>query len=335
MNAETFYREAQTFLEQLFLRLSGQNVTFERHWQIDHLCYRASSLQSYESFKKSFEGFADLLIESDVNGRPIATYKLSKPVHFKDWSIDVVELPAPKPGKVTIEGFEHLEVVSDLTFVELKSRYPQCEFNESGLKKDFNQELEINLAPLALKFHPLSLESVIRLEKNAEIHKAIKESQILKLFSAYEPRIVGTFPLDLAVSGSDVDVLLYADDLDSLQKEFQQHLGVFTDFNMKRLTVSGVDSVVASFTFKDVPFEIFAQPTPTSHQTANRHFLVEERLLCLGGAAFHGKIQELRKQGLKTEPAFAAALGLGGDAYAELLSLQKLSESQLKERFSF
>nr|BFD61083.1 hypothetical protein CKG001_31900 [Bdellovibrio sp. CKG001] len=330
MNTATFYHEAQTFLEQIFAMLVAQKVVLEKHWHIDHLCYRAASLQSYENFKKSFASFADLLIESDVNGRPIATYKLRKSVHFEGWSIDVVELPAPKPGKVTIEGFEHLEVVSDLTFSELKERYPHCEFNESGLNKDFNQELEINLGALAIKFHPLSLESVVRLEKKSSVYKAIKESQVLKVFRAYDPRIVGTFPLDLDVPGSDVDILLSAADMDSLHNNLQQHLSSYADFTVRRTAVSGVDSLVASFKFYDVPFEIFAQKTPTAHQAANRHFLVEERLLCHGGPTLLRKVQGLRGDGLKTEPAFAAALEIKGDAYAELLSLQQLGESQLR-----
>lgn len=88
-----------------------------------------------------------------------------------------------------------------------------------------------------------------------------------------------------------------------------------------------------SFKFKNVSFEVFAQQTPTAHQTANRHFLIEERLLCLGGMKFQKKVRGFRAQGLKTEPAFTAALGLKGDAYTELLSLQQLSESQLKVQF--
>lgn len=59
------------------------------------------------------------------------------------------------------------------------------------------------------------------------------------------------------------------------------------------------------------------------------HFLIEERLLKLGSKPFVNRIQQLRHRGLKTEPAFAAALHLEGDPYVELLKLQTLDEETL------
>ncbi|WP_235046190.1 VOC family protein [Bdellovibrio bacteriovorus] len=320
---------AQDFLQRVFNKLDAQNIQLDKHWFIDHLCYRVSSLENYNVFKTQFASFAELLIESDVNGRPIATYKFAEPIRFRDWSIQVVELPAPKPGKVTVEGFEHFEVVADSGFDEIKARYPKAVFSESGLKKDFNPELEISLDELAIKFHPLSLESVIRLEKNEAVYAAVKSSGVLKALKVHQPLLVGTYPLGMNVSGSDVDVLINVPDLTAAETLFRKNFSGFENFKIE--THAQYAAVTASFDFQGVPFEVFAQVKDTAKQNANLHFLVEERLLHVGGSSLAEKILALRKAGDKTEPAFARALGLSGNPYDELLRLQTLSESELRQ----
>jgi len=49
--------------------------------------------------------------------------------------------------------------------------------------------------------------------------------------------------------------------------------------------------------------------------------LIEHKLLSTKGEKFRQDIIDLKNQGYKTEPAFAKLLGLGGDAYEELLKL--------------
>ncbi|WP_374031447.1 DUF4269 domain-containing protein [Bdellovibrio bacteriovorus] len=202
-------------------------------------------------------------------------------------------------------------------------------FSESGLKKDFNPELEISLDELAIKFHPLSLESVIRLEKNEVVYAAVKSSGVLKSLKEHQPLLVGTFPLGIDVSGSDVDVLINVPDLTAAETLFKKHFSGFENFKVE--THAQYSAVTASFDFQGVPFEVFAQVKDSAKQSGNRHFLAEERLLHVGGASLGDKILALRKAGDKTEPAFAKALGLSGNPYDELLRLQKLSESELRQ----
>jgi hypothetical protein len=49
--------------------------------------------------------------------------------------------------------------------------------------------------------------------------------------------------------------------------------------------------------------------------------ITEYRILLEKGEAFRSQIVELKRQGMKTEPAFALLLGLEGDPYLELLKL--------------
>lgn len=51
--------------------------------------------------------------------------------------------------------------------------------------------------------------------------------------------------------------------------------------------------------------------------------LIEYNLLKTYGDPFRERIIQLKKQGIKTEPAFAQLLGLKGDPYLALLDLEK------------
>ena len=160
---------AQDFLSELFRDLSEKNIEVKKEWQIDHLCYRVDSLARYQQLKMEFADFAELLIESEVNGRLISTFKLYESIKFRDWSIGVVELPAPKISKPTIEGFEHVEVVVDIPFSEIEAKYSHLRLDRGGLLKTLNPELEIVLGLRNIKFHHMTLEQVIDFEK-AQAH---------------------------------------------------------------------------------------------------------------------------------------------------------------------
>jgi uncharacterized protein len=165
MKLDEFIDQAHLFLENIFQKMEAKNIFLKEHWNVDHLCFRVSSIEKYEKYKQIFSSWSQLLIESEINGRMIASYKLNAPILFKHFKIEVVELPAPKPGRKTPDGFEHIEVVCDLSFSEIKKLYPFCDFDESGLNKSFNQDIKVQLNGFALKFHHMSLESVIAIEK--------------------------------------------------------------------------------------------------------------------------------------------------------------------------
>lgn len=322
--------QANNFLNMAFAELRVNNFTLEEHWHIDHLCYRTSTQENYLSTKRRFEQFSRLLIESEVNGRFISTFKLPTPIIFNDWAIDLIEVPAPKVGKITIDGFEHFEVVCDLTFDEIKSRYAQCQFDESGLSKDFNQELEISFNGFAVKFHHISLESVINIEANPSVFSALKNSNTLKILKPFMPLMAGTFPLNINVAGSDIDILVSADDVSVLKQVLKEKFCGFDNYKCNEIIVKGEPTVLISFSYQGIDFEIFGQKIPSIRQQGYLHFLIEERLLKTGGNLFAQKVKEARTRGLKTEPAFAKVLELGGDPFEELLLIQKWKNSALK-----
>ena len=329
MNQIKFEELAVDFLEQLFKKITASGIEIASHWDIDHLCYRVDSLDRYQELKHLFEAFSTQLIESDVNGRPIATFKLNSSIKFKDFSIDVVELPAPKPSKPTKEGFEHIEIVCDVPFNELEEKYRHLKLDLGGLKKDFNQEFEIDLGERNLKFHHMSLESVIRVEENKKVYNSLEESKILKSFKKFTPFIAGTFPLGIFTETSDLDVLMYAKDLNELENLLKTEYGLMDSFSSRITKVDELETLIVNFNLNKVPFEVFAQNKEVTKQKAYLHFQIEERLLKLSGNSFRKKILEKRMEGLKTEPAFAEVLKIKGDAYVELSLLQKTSNTKL------
>lgn len=334
MNESLIHKQAIDFLNQAFNELHKSDVSLEKHWHIDHLCYRTSTQENYLSTKKYFEAFSKLLIESEVNGRLISTFKLHSPIIFGDWDIDLIEVPAPKKGKDVAEGFEHFEVVCDLSFDDIRNCYSHCRFDESGLGKDFNKELKIIFNNFSVKFHHLSLESVINLEKNSSVFSALKTTNVLNLLASFSPLIAGTFPLSVNIDSSDIDILISAKNLTFMKDVLIENFKKYSDFKCKEVLVQNEPSIIVTFSYKNINFEIFGQCTPSVRQKAYRHFLIEERLLKIGGDSFKEKVLSARKQGMKTEPAFAKVLNLKGDSYDLLLDLQKRSNQYLRTLFS-
>jgi predicted metalloenzyme YecM len=294
-----FRTAAVAFLECALARLNAEGFLLEPHWHIDHICLRTSTADTYNRMNEQLSQFATLLAETPVNGRMISTFKLGTPLTCQGWEIDLVEVPAPKAGKQHKDGFEHFEIVSDLSFAELSQRYASFALKKDGLNKDFNPELEFFWDSFAVKFHSMSLESVIRVEENHDVISKLHRSKVLSLLRGFDPLLVGTFPLNLAGAGSDVDILIdtrgisQLTSLTGMQKDvdtlsatsayLENCFSHFDHFDLKNLIVDGRQTLVARFLVDGLPFELFGQPRSTVCQEAFKHFLVEERVLKFGG----------------------------------------------------
>ena len=157
--------QAQAFLEEIDLLATQKQIQLQS-CQIDHICWRCSSEENYLKAKQKFESLGALLIESMISGRLIATYKLHKALVYKNISVDVVEVAAPKTGSPFEEGFEHAEIVINKSFKDFTSDYPELVFDWSATDKTINPELKLALnSKYALKYHHQTLESIIALEK--------------------------------------------------------------------------------------------------------------------------------------------------------------------------
>jgi len=80
-----------------------------------------------------------------------------------------------------------------------------------------------------------------------------------------------------------------------------------------------------------LPVELAGEPLPVERQTAYRHAVAHRRLAELGGEHFVATVRAIRRRdGLKTEPAIARALGLDGDPYQAVERLSDAPDDALR-----
>jgi hypothetical protein len=168
-------------------------------------------------------------------------------------------------------------------------------------------------------------------ERQREAYHALQRLQVFDVLRDYAPVLVGTIPIAIDVVESDLDIVCEAHDLDAFQHDVTVAFGQEEGFRVKRSLKRGIPSVVAKFQ-AGFPIEIFGQPLPVTEQNAYRHLVVEARLLAIGGEQARREIKQLKRSGLKTEPAFARHFNLEGDSYKALLELSRLGEHALRER---
>ncbi|QLB20653.1 metalloprotein [Vespertiliibacter pulmonis] len=80
-------------------------------FEIDHLAVRMNNLETAQQWHMFLSMNANLLKQSEVNGRPISLFKLHQPLEFYGQSVSIIELPYPKNKIYPQEGWEHIEIV--------------------------------------------------------------------------------------------------------------------------------------------------------------------------------------------------------------------------------
>jgi len=158
----------------------------------------------------------------------------------------------------------------------------------------------------------------------------LARSGLIESLAAHDARIAGTLPLGIDVPGSDVDILCHAPEPDRFAERVWNLCCEFEGFALYRW-VRRRRPVIAKFAIDGLAFELFGDPRPIDEQDGWRHFVVERRLLAIGGAVLRQAVLERRASGAKTEPAFADALRLEGDPYAAMTRLSASSDAALED----
>lgn len=164
------------------------------------------------------------------------------------------------------------------------------------------------------------LESGNKIQRQA--FHVLNQLNLFHDFSSYTPLLCGTIPIAIDIESSDLDIIMEVHDFECFKHEVRSHYGKLDEFALNKLTMNGTTTVLCNFKFEGMDFELFAQPIPVDQQNAYRHMIIEHHLL-LTHPQIRQEIINLKKQGLKTEPAFAQVLGLLGDPYEALLILGK------------
>eukprot|EP00762_Andalucia_godoyi_P000978 ANDGO_03837.mRNA.1 hypothetical protein SAMD00019534_010850 len=171
--------ESESFLQTLLAVMKREHIQVEG-LVCDHLCYRVSSESEYQQLKTELENgkdvySAELLAETLINGRPIATYAFrNAPLAAVDFDGHtyapwLLELPCPKPGSTYVSGFEHAEFVLAPKYTSiqqfLEAHPAAIQWDLAAMKKTINADARFVVNKnMSAKFHMQPLDKVIEFE---------------------------------------------------------------------------------------------------------------------------------------------------------------------------
>lgn len=161
----TIIGDYPSFLTQVLQEIRDAGFDFTDFVQMDHMCYRVPSLERYELKKRELTKVGKLLGEAQINGRPIAVFRLNEPIYSEGWRIDSIELPAPKDGVEIKEGLEHVEMVLFDDMEAFLKKYSDKSFGMQAADRGINPDIVFRLPTYTVKFHLLNLPTVVYLEK--------------------------------------------------------------------------------------------------------------------------------------------------------------------------
>lgn len=156
-------------------------------------------------------------------------------------------------------------------------------------------------------------------EIQKKAYALINKSNIFAILSEFSPILVGTIPINISIESSDLDIICYWSNKEKFRQTIEKHFSAYQDFSIKETVKQEKPTIVCCFKIDDFPIEIFGQNIPTHQQNGYKHMIAEYLILEEKGEAFRKQIVELKKQGIKTEPAFAQLLGITDNAYQAII----------------
>lgn len=159
-------------------------------------------------------------------------------------------------------------------------------------------------------------------ERQKKAYEILTKYRIFEKLKDYSPILAGTVPIEIDINGSDLDIIL---DVDlRFEEDFLDDLMLSRfipyDVEVEYPIINGEKCITLNFILEEFPIEIFGQNKPTTQQNAYLHMIAEHKILQEKGEEFKQKIIELKKQGIKTEPAFGILLELE-NPYEDLLKI--------------
>ncbi len=168
-------------------------------------------------------------------------------------------------------------------------------------------------------------------DRQRSAYQTLSELKLFSNLADFHPVLTGTVPLGIDIPGSDLDICCEVYQPQSFVQTVSQRYHHLPDFEVQPVISNNVLATVIRFRTQQWLIELFGQPFPPVEQQAYRHMVVEHRTLELATKDFWEDIKELKRKGLKTEPAFAQLLDLPGDPYEAVLSLESFSDKQLQK----
>jgi hypothetical protein len=159
-------------------------------------------------------------------------------------------------------------------------------------------------------------------ERQKKVFGVLKRHSVMELLSDFDPILVGTLPINIDIETSDLDIICFWKDKHDFRVQIEQHFNRCENFSIRESSDFEHETIIADCTIDGFEIEIFGQPIPSRLQNGYRHMVIENEILQFKGEDFRKQIMALKKQGIKTEPAFAQLLNLKGDPHQALLQFR-------------
>ncbi len=150
--------------------------------------------------------------------------------------------------------------------------------------------------------------------------------RVMEWLRPFDPLLAGTIPLGIDIEGSDLDILCRWKDPVVFQDLLYRAFHSYPSYELNRAEIDGRNTIICRFEIDSFPIEVFGQNRPTKTMEAWRHLLNEFQLLQEQGNTLREEVIRLKKQGMKTEPAFANALDWNGDPYELMLNIERSTD---------
>lgn len=185
------------------------------------------------------------------------------------------------------------------------------------------QAIYLNLISMHLpNFHNISyLKNGSPVQQN--LYRILTSEKVFEKLNAFNPVLIGTFPLDIPTPESDVDIACHVVDVESFRKIMFSCFGQREAYCFKGEMIRKKVIRIATFKLEGIPFEVYGENAPVPDQWGYQHMMIEFELLRRFGEPLRSEVLRLKRKGWTTEAAFVEVLGLDGhDPYRTLLNLK-------------
>ena len=120
---EEIIGDYQSFFTYIYSHLNQISIDI-KGLELSHLMYRVATFSEYEKKCDQLKKFSSEYVETVYNGRPVSVFVLAKPLQLvESFSIQVIELPAPREAHKYPTGLEFLGIKINDTMPEFKTQY--------------------------------------------------------------------------------------------------------------------------------------------------------------------------------------------------------------------
>ncbi len=152
------------FLDKIFSNLEKTGFKLSEFKELDHIAYRTESLEGYEMIKGKMVDLSKKYSDKNFGGRPIMVCFLKEPLRYGNFSIEGIEILAPKENNKHKEGLEHAEFVTKNSLADVMNNHKETLFNLDAYNREENPELIMKFEDCAVKLHAQSLLEVRNLK---------------------------------------------------------------------------------------------------------------------------------------------------------------------------